>query len=53
MLECPEAPTAAWGPLWSQFLAQQGATPIDALPVPEIEALSLTKLHTSGDRRNM
>ena len=26
---------------------------IDALPVPEIEALSLTKLHTSGGRRNM
>ena len=25
-LECPEAPTAAWGPLWGQFLAQQGAT---------------------------
>ena len=24
-----------------------------ALPVPEIEALSLTKLHTSGGRRNM
>ena len=26
---------------------------IRALPVPEIEALSLTKLHTSGGRRNM
>ena len=25
-LECPEAPTAAWGPLWGQSLAQQGAT---------------------------
>ena len=27
--------------------------PIDALPDPEIEALSLTKLHTSSGRRNM
>ena len=27
--------------------------PIRALPVLEIEALSLTKLHTSGGRRNM
>ena len=26
---------------------------IDALPVPEIEALSRTELHTSGGRRNM
>ena len=30
-----------------------GSTSIRALPVPEIEALSLTKLHTSGGRRNM
>ena len=29
------------------------AAAIRALPVPEIEALSLTKLHTSGGRRNM
>ena len=29
------------------------SNPIRALPVPEIEALSLTKLHTSGGRRNM
>ena len=26
---------------------------IPTLPVPEIKALSLTKLHTSGGRRNM
>ena len=32
------------------FLAR---SPIRALSVPEIEALSLTKLHTSGGRRNM
>ena len=30
-----------------------GTGTIRALPVPEIEALSLTKLHTSGGRRNM
>ena len=40
-------------PLSSLLSERLSLVYIDALPVPEIEALSLTKLHTSGGRRNM
>ena len=41
---------------WSEHRldSSRWSTPaIPTLPVPEIKALSLTKLHTSGGRRNM
>ena len=50
--------TSAWGQEYDfnrtmLFFSRYPEYGIRALPVPEIEALSLTKLHTSGGRRNM